>query len=116
MKSGSRLLNETNEINIRKLIEINLIRGDNSTQIEDFEYTVEVIEFTQLYMKLQLNFTNPDPLTLSTGKELDRIRFNLTHPELFTSAETLLSIENGTVLEVKIPRQVPDEKEYEVLQ
>jgi len=85
-----------------------LIRGDNSTKIEDFEYTVEVTEFEQLHMKLQFNFTKPDPLNLSIGKELDKIRFNITRPELFTSAETLLPIEEGTVLEVHIPRQVPE--------
>jgi len=66
-------------------------------------------------MKLQLNFTKPNPLNLSIGKVPDRVRFNLTRPELFTSAETLLSIEEGTVLEVSIPRQVPEVEEYVVL-
>ena len=79
----------------------------------NFDYQLDVLEFTELNMQLKITFE--DPLSISIGAAPDKIRFELIRPELFTSQLTGLSVENGTVLEAEIPRQVSSKDEYEVL-
>ena len=64
---------------------------------------------------MRLKITFEDPLSVSIGAAPDKMRFDLKRPELFTSQSTGLSVEEGTVLEAEIPRQVSSKDAYEVL-
>ena len=113
--SGRGMQEGDDIINLSQLIGIKLVRGDIDSLLEDekFDYDLEVLEFTQLHMKLQVNFD--DPCSISTGSSTDKLQFNITHPQLLKSEETLLSVKEGTVLSIDIPRQAPDAFQYNLI-
>ena len=72
-----------------------LIRGDaeNSAHMEDLSFEIEVTEFNNTYLLLQVNFENP--LLVSAGYVRDIMRVTVNDTALFLDLVTGLTIEEG---------------------
>lgn len=79
------------QVDLNHFISFELIRSANETaQIEDFDFVVELTEFNIRSMVLQFEFISP--LSISTGTFSDIIRFTILEPDLFVSSVSGLTI------------------------
>ena len=113
IREDSRILKE--EIDLSHFIKFYLIQGSNdSAPINEFDYETELTGFTARSMILKFTFAYP--LSISTGTQPDKFRLNILEPDLFISKDSGKTIEQGTVLEVNIPRQFPSSNEFNFIQ
>ena len=95
------------QIDLNHFMKFELIQGANdSAPIEEFNYVVELTEFTSRSMILKLEFEYP--LSISTGSRPDIFRWTILNPNFFISKDSGKTIESGEVFETKIPRQFPN--------
>ena len=91
-----------------------MIRGSiDSASIEEFDFIVELIEFTEIQLIYKFEFSNP--LSISIGSVPDIFRQTILLENLFISKESGRTIAVGTVIDTPTPRQFPNADEYQLL-
>ena len=104
-----------NQIDLSRFMNFDLIRGANdSALVEDFDYAIQLNEFTARSMTLKFEFS--DPLSISTGRTPDIFRAKIIEPNLFISKTTGKTVEKDTLVEVEVPRQFPTEEELQIIE
>ena len=84
----------------------------DSAPIEELDYKVNLDKFES--NELQLKFVFENPLSISIGSELDQVVLVIVQETMFTSKSTFKTIQRNNKLQVQIPKQFPDQIEYEI--
>lgn len=80
--SSDNLPDSLKDIDVQKdVFETFIIFSEHKEDYSKYGYTVQMEEWTEAYIKLNLNFDNPN--LISKTYDMDQVYFNIQNPEMF---------------------------------